>query len=91
MSNPKFTPGPWVLYRNNHGLYVQNDHGRLLCTISQYTPEEAQANAALIQSAPSLYHALSFCVSVMRSNGLFERSEQLAVENAEAILKSLNP
>lgn len=50
-----------------------------------YTIEDAK----LIAAAPELLEALFFCKSVIESNGIFERSEYLAVEKAiEAICKA---
>lgn len=43
----------------------------------------------LYASAPKMLEALKFCRSVMVSNGIFERSEQLALEMAdEAIARA---
>lgn len=55
------------------------------------TIEEALANAHLIAAAPDLLEALVFCQSVIKAQGMFDRSEQMAYDKAEsAIQKALN-
>lgn len=51
------------------------------------TQEENLANAKLIAAAPDLLEAVMFCRSVLESNGIFELSEKLAVEKAQAAIK----
>ena len=43
-------------------------------------------NANLIAAAPELLEALAFCRSVIRSQGMFDASERMAVEKADAAL-----
>jgi hypothetical protein len=46
----------------------------------------APCNAPLIAAAPELYEAARFAASVIRAQGLFDRSERMAVEKLEAAI-----
>jgi hypothetical protein len=54
----KFTEGPWHVSAD--GCDVENAEGAGVCTM--YADETAEANAALIASAPILYKSLRFLV-----------------------------
>lgn len=47
---------------------------------------EGGANASLIAAAPELLAALEFCHSVIREGGLWDMSERMAVDKANAAI-----
>lgn len=54
--------------------------------------ENAQAEAkknleTIVDVAATLYEAIQFCKSVIKSNGVFEASERLAIEKAEKAIE----
>ena len=48
--------------------------------------EEKEANARLIAAAPDLVEALWFCRSVIKAQGMFDRSEVMAYNMANKAL-----
>lgn len=54
MSEPKFTPGPWKLYNESHGVYVEPSIAWIGYG-SAHTETEHKVNAALIAAAPDGY------------------------------------
>jgi hypothetical protein len=90
----KHTDGPWIIHEYKdqiHGIDItEGKKGKVICNItSHFTAkhEEAQANAKLIAAAPKLLEALRFCKSVIESQGIYDRSESLAVDKATEAIK----
>lgn len=59
MGKPKYTPGPWYTFDNNHCIGGPESqpgygHGVAICRMRARTREEAQANATLISASPEL-------------------------------------
>lgn len=81
----KTTKGTWKVDRRA-GMRVEcNGITVARCSNSQSGDnyEECCANAQLISAAPELLKALKFCKSVIVSAGVFDRSEEIAIEMAE--------
>lgn len=85
----------WILDQVGEWATVQDD--RRSISFDGETPfsmvgdvfgdiETSHRIAKLLSSAPELYAALKFCVSVMESNGVIELSEIMAVEKAKSAL-----
>lgn len=62
MSEPKFTPGPWLVMANQIG--TQETEIASICLTAQIRlpKDETKANAHLIAAAPDLYEALEYCI-----------------------------
>lgn len=54
--------------------------------ITEMHAPEVEANARLIAAAPTLLEALTFCRSVIKSQGMYELSEQMAFDKANAAI-----
>lgn len=66
MTEPKFTPAPWMLDEDGEVLDCNNDSIALL-EIDDFDAEieqELKANANLIAAAPDLYDALVLCTDL---------------------------
>ena len=94
----KITQGEWqvgkTLYNDEYGAHltmvvVDNGGVEQLCIATTYGKEESEviANSKLISAAPELLKALQFCQSVIKTQGMFDRSEQIAYEKATAAIK----
>lgn len=88
----KHTPGPWKAVKLLVPVGFANycvQHGNDGESVADIVYKEA--DATLIATAPELLEALRFCVSVIKSQGMFDRSEQLAYEKGTAaITKATN-
>ena len=89
MSETKFTPGPWKMYRN--GYVLSEETGERVCTPHSTLPEaskvsdhikDLKANARLIAAAPELYEALE------DASDLLDRMGYLSSEFREVLAKA---
>lgn len=91
MREKKFTPGPWAQSQPQSAtIYIDARlRGSTMQEIASCgpteTPEQRQANAHLIASAPLLLQALEDVVEYLRGEG-DPTSIGLALEQAEAVI-----
>lgn len=82
MSEPKFTPGPWV---NNQGRIESDlEHGWVndgWCLAECHGPQ-AEINAHLIAAAPELYEALDDLMDWDSSLSVCERAKRVKAAKA---------
>lgn len=85
----KHTRGNWfVKGKRIRTLYPEMAIEPFAINIAEVEEQpELEANAKLIAAAPDLLSALIFCQSVIKSQGMFDRSEQMAYDKAEAAIK----
>jgi hypothetical protein len=92
----KHTPGPWEFHERNISYFhyiietvEKYHHNTFIGEIGGGLQDksEVRANALLATAAPELLEALQFCKSVIKSQGMFDRSEQMAFEKADAAIK----
>jgi len=88
----KHTPGPWKVIQDDADSYAiekpDNKPGTVyICREICQGADNGKSDAKLIAAAPEMHEALSFCLSVIKSNGIFDVSEKMAVKKAEAALK----
>ena len=86
MSEPKFTPGPWI---NCDGETIETKKARI-CIIAplNLTQEESDANAALIAAAPEMYAKLKELADVLRFGGMRCTNRTMAQEIEEILKKA---
>lgn len=95
MTPSPHTPGPWRVGRNTsevvadvpnpghhsgHNDHVEHYGGYLIA--ESILPN----NVKLVAAAPDLLDALRFCRSVLVGQGLYDLSERLALERADAAI-----
>lgn len=81
MSNPKFTPGPWIA---KHTGSVYAGPTLLGSVHGANTPAIDRTNAALITAAPDLYRACGLALSYLAGN------RHLEVQLLEALHDALD-
>jgi hypothetical protein len=89
------TPAPWTAthqtvvqrpVRISRHFAIRPQAGPTLAFLPDERIDIAEANAQLIAAAPELLEALKFCKSVIEANGMWELSEQMAVNHAVAAI-----
>lgn len=65
MSEPKFTPGPWMvgksIYQGKARVYAEK--GGRIADVFAYEEDQVHANAALIAVAPEMYEKLEWIMN----------------------------
>jgi hypothetical protein len=75
----------WVFESKTRSIVEDGGWGRIVCHFENkhnWPFENWESNTHLIAAAPDLLEALEFCASVLKEGGLFERSEQIAFDQA---------
>jgi hypothetical protein len=91
MSKTKHTPAPLLLTEtgeaNNYMLISEKNWLASIYINGEILPDQQKKIVQLMAAAPELLEALIFCKSVIEQSGMFDRSEQLAFDAADAAIK----
>jgi DNA-binding TFAR19-related protein (PDSD5 family) len=87
------TAGPWVIghsYTDEHAIRVGSDEDLCVAVVCALDPQsdEAQANAALVATAPELLAAVDNVIEWIETAGKIAR-ERIDDENLAAVLRSV--
>jgi hypothetical protein len=97
MNEPKHTPGPWVATLRLAGTKsvrtaVCTKHDKMVCDTFRIPIEEAEANAALIASAPEmlalLKRAHEYMLNTINPATIDHETRRLEIEIRAAIFKA---
>ena len=83
-----FTPGPWILAKDGHGIYSNDDFGILADCYG--TPSVREANARLMAAAPKLYETLRAFYDHLDDRFEGDATEAALLDRAKALLAKVD-
>lgn len=95
MSTNNITSAPWQPFNQHHSIALKkmrpdwtvlDKDGNLVAVCSASHPE-VETIVKRIAAVNELLEALQFCQSVIKAQGMFDLSERMAYDKAEAAIK----